>query len=87
MNWLSAAVFAVAGIIVGILYFALLYRSVRLYASSAGLARVAPLHLLRGALAVSFFWIVAQQGAVPLLAALAGFLIARTVVQRRLAVG
>jgi len=84
MIWLSAAFFVVAGLVVGAVHFVLLHRAVRLHAGNGGIARIAPLHLLRGGLSVAAFWIVAQQGAVPLLAALLGFLIARVLVQRRL---
>jgi len=81
--WLTAGLSLGAGAILGVLYFGLLYRSVRLYASGAGTIRVVPLHMLRAALAVASFWIAAQQGAVPLLLTLSGFLVARFLVQCR----
>jgi len=83
---LLASVSVVAGAVVGTLYFVLLYRSVQLHATGAGVTRVLPLHIFRVALAVSSFWIIAQQGAGSLVFALSGFLIARLLVQRRLGV-
>jgi F1F0 ATPase subunit 2 len=84
MSGLSLAVFLVSGAALGAAYFLLLHRAVRLHAASAGALRIMPLHVLRAALAVAAFWIVAQQGALPLLLTLLGFLLARLLVQRRL---
>ena len=66
-----------AGLGIGAAYFALLYRTVRLLAEAAPFRRVGPLHLARGLLALGGFWALAQLGAWPLLAGLAGFLVAR----------
>jgi F1F0 ATPase subunit 2 len=74
--------FFAAGIVAGILYFLLLYRTVQLYAAGAAAALVIPLYALRIVGAVALFWFAAQQGAIPLLLALAGFLIVRYGAQR-----
>lgn len=74
----------VAGLILGAVYFALLYRAVRLHAAAEPAGAVITLHVLRAALAVGSFWGLAQLGPWPLLAGLAGFLIARAVARYRL---
>jgi F1F0 ATPase subunit 2 len=71
-----------AGLMLGSAYFALLYHCVRLQASAAPVWPVAALNVLRIGGAVAAFWALAQLGAWPLLAALAGFLIVRFVAQR-----
>lgn len=76
---------AAAGAAVGVLHFWLLWLTVRMHARCVGPSRVVPLHLLRFAVTVGVFWLVAHQGALPLLLALAGFLIARSLTQSRLA--
>ena len=73
------------GAALGVVYFAALYLSVSLYAARSGAVRALLLLLFRLAIAGGAFWLVAQQGAVPLLLALGGFLLARTVAQRRIA--
>ena len=80
----EASLYLAAGIVLGAIYLALLLRTVRLQASLAAAVRFIPLHFLRFALGVSGFWLVAQQGAGPLLLVLLGFLIARIAVQRRI---
>jgi F1F0 ATPase subunit 2 len=85
MSWLSltdVALYLSAGAALGAVYFGLLLRTVRLSASQATVIRIIPLYILRIAAAVSVFWIIAQQGALPLLLALLGLLLARLVVQR-----
>lgn len=72
------------GLVLGGLYFALLFRSVRLHVAETAIRRVVPFHFARIVLAVGFFWAMAQLGALPLLTALAGFLLARVVLQHRL---
>ncbi|GAB4365883.1 MAG: hypothetical protein Kow00114_23420 [Kiloniellaceae bacterium] len=79
LAWL---LFAGAGLALGAAYFLLLYRTVTLHAAQAGAGSLVPLYLLRFALAGAAFWFIAQQGALPLLLALAGFLAARFAVQR-----
>jgi len=79
---LAGLLFLAAGLAVGVAYFLLLYRTVALHASQAGAGSIVPLTLLRFALAGGSFWFIAQQGALPLLLTLAGFLAARFAVQR-----
>jgi F1F0 ATPase subunit 2 len=84
MNWIGSvdvAVYLTAGAGLGAVYFAVLLRTVRLHASQAATVRTIPLYLTRVAVAAVVFWAIAQQGAVPLLLALLGFLIARTATQ------
>ncbi len=85
MSWPSptdAALYLTAGAALGASYFVLLFRTVRLHASQAAALRIVPLYLVRFAAAVSAFWLIAQQGAYPVLLALLGFLISRFVIQR-----
>lgn len=85
----AAALYLALGATLGAAYFLLLLRTVRLHACQAprrDLAmRVVPLYLMRVGMAVATFWVIAQQGALPLLLALLGFLAARLAVQRRVA--
>jgi len=78
-----ALVFACIGAAAGFLHLTLLSWNIRaLFGQARGvLATAAP--LLRGAITIAAFSAAAGQGAVPLVAALTGFLIARTVVLRR----
>lgn len=73
-----------AGAVLGAVYFQLVHRTVTLQLQGSGSAAVIGLTVLRIALAVVVFWVVAQFGALPLLLALLGFLAARSVVRRRL---
>lgn len=85
MSWISpadAASYLAAGMALGATYFYLLARTVGLHASQAAATRIISLYLLRLAAAVSAFWVIAQQGAAPILLALLGFLIARIAAQR-----
>lgn len=80
------ALYLLAGGALGVAYFLLLLRTARLFAAQgkAGqgkAATVVPLYLLRIGGAVAVFWLIAQQGALALLLALAGFLVARFGVQ------
>lgn len=70
-----------AGAVLGVAYFLLLARTVHLHASQGASGLVIPLYFGRLAAAVVAFWLIAQQGALPLLSALAGFMIARFGVQ------
>jgi len=74
---------AVAGLTLGLGYFALLRRTVRLYGS--GHRHLAPVALtvVRLAGAAVFLALAARLGALSLLAAFLGFLVARTVAVRR----
>ena len=85
MSWIIPAdvvLYLTAGAALGAAYFVLLLRTVRLHASQAAAIRIIPLYIMRFAATVSAFWIIAQQGALPLLLTLLGFLIARLVIQR-----
>lgn len=77
----AAASYLALGAALGAAYFLLLLRSIRLHASQAPAVRVAPLYLIRIGVAVPAFWLIAQQGALPLVLALLGFLTARIAVQ------
>ncbi|MFZ0488503.1 MAG: ATP synthase subunit I [Arenicellales bacterium] len=68
---------ALAGLALGGVYFYLLHRNVQRQVAAAS-PTVFMLHTVaRLALAVAVFWWIAQQGALPLLAALAGFIAVR----------
>ncbi len=82
LTWAPFA-FAAIGAALGLVYFALLDRAVRAHVAGAPVRRIAGLHVLRGAAALGVFWLLAQHGATALVAALAGFVAARVVVQRR----
>jgi F1F0 ATPase subunit 2 len=79
----AAAMFALLGLALGILHFAALRRNADLFARGA-IGRAAALQLLRLAATVAAFALAARQGALSLLLAAAGFLLARHVVVRRL---
>lgn len=68
-----------AGFAFGLAYFALLGRNVALFLGGGGLAAATGLTLARLAAAVAVFALAARLGALPLLAALFGFLLARFV--------
>jgi F1F0 ATPase subunit 2 len=71
-----------SGAAVGVVYFALLLRTVRLHSSRASVGHIIALYAIRMIAAISVFWLVAQNGALPLLLALMGFLAARIAIQR-----
>ena len=77
-----AAAAAAAGILLGLAYFACLRRTILLFAAGRGWARPAALTLARIGIAVLVLVIAARAGAVPLLAAFAGFLVARAIALR-----
>jgi len=81
MDLIDLVMYTAAGAALGIFYFVLLLRTVRLHAAQASVARVVLLYLIRIAAAVAGFWLIAQHGAQPLLFALLGFLVARRVVR------
>lgn len=83
MNVQDLLLFATAGVALGVIYFALLAVTVNRYVSRSTAASIISLYLLRLAIAVAGFWFIAQQGPVPLIAALAGFMAARLLVQRQ----
>lgn len=82
MSYLGYASFTAIGAVVGALYFLILYRTVQMHISGAAVAHVLPLYVLRVAGAAAVFWLIAQEGAVPLLLALTGFVIARYTAQQ-----
>ena len=73
---------AVAGLVLGFVYFAALRRTVDLYSAGHGWILPTSLTLARLAGAVAVFAAVAWLGAAPLLAASLGFLAARAVMLR-----
>ena len=77
----AAAPFVLLGGVLGAIHFATLRHNVRAYLGGAGIRAVA-LHLARIALVGTAFALIAGAGALPLLAALAGFLLARLYVLR-----
>jgi hypothetical protein len=70
-----------SGLAGGIAYFLFLARTTRLHLTGAPLTRLLPLFAARAAIAIALFWTAAQFGAMALLLALAGFLLARVAVQ------
>jgi len=76
---LRAAPYAGLGALIGAAYFAALGWNVRIYADCGAGSLALMLHFTRLGLAVAVFTLCARQGAVPLLAAFAGFLAMRTV--------
>lgn len=76
------ALYVAVGLALGAAYFVLLSHTVRLHVANAPTARIVPGYVVRLGAAVAVFWVVAQQGALPLLLTLAGFLAARFAVRR-----
>ena len=71
------------GLGLGAMSFAALAWNVGLYTSTgAGLWKGVALHVARLAALAGAFWFAASLGAIPLLAGLAGYLVARTVATR-----
>jgi len=83
MSPIDMAMYAAAGAVLGALYFALLAWTVRLLVGQAAMAGAVGVGLARLALAGAAFWAIAQQGALPLLLALLGFVGARLVMLYR----
>ena len=73
---------ALAGFMSGLLYFAVLRRTAMLFASRSGWLLPAALTAVRIGAAAGLLALAAKLGAAPLLAAFAGFLLARTVALR-----
>ncbi len=76
---LRIACYAALGAVMGTAYFAALGWNVRLYFDRESGWRPVLLHFSRLGLAVAAFTLCARQGALPLLATLAGFLALRTI--------
>ena len=79
---ITAVVCGALGALLASAYCAALWWNVRIYLADASW-RALPLHLLRIGGVVLIFTLCARQGAMPLLASFAGFLIARTVIVSR----
>jgi NhaP-type Na+/H+ or K+/H+ antiporter len=70
------------GLVLGLAYFRLLRLAVSAQLAARGHRRAALLHLARPALAVPCLVLAARLGALPLLAAMVGFLLARRLALR-----
>lgn len=76
---LRIAPYAALGVLISAAYFAALGWNVRLYAVHGARWKALLLHLSRLAIALMSFTLSARQGAAPLLASFAGFLLIRTI--------
>ncbi len=76
------AAMALAGIAFGLIYFAAVQRTAILFAAGRGWLAPVALTIARIALAAAFLAFAARLGAAPLLAAFAGFMLARAVALR-----
>jgi F1-F0 ATPase (N-ATPase) AtpR subunit len=83
MNWPLVAAMAVAGLALGLAYFAVLRRTAELLGTGGSRLRPLLLTLARIAVAALAFFFAARLGAAPLLAAFIGFLAARALALRR----
>ena len=82
-QWLlTSLLFAVLGALLGWLFFAALRRSSEGLVEGAGAGRIVALGVFRLLLALGLFGAAVQFGAVPLLAALLGFTLARIITVR-----
>jgi F1F0 ATPase subunit 2 len=79
MNLLAAALFAAVGFALGLLHFHGLRRDARRYLARGMSAGTVALHAARILGSVAVLVLIARGGAIPLVAALAGFLAARFV--------
>lgn len=79
--------YAMVGAIAGVIFFALLILALRRLGGEVRPVHLVMLFAVRFAGIAALFWLIAQQGAVALIAALAGFLLARFAVQRSLRLG
>lgn len=86
MRIVDGALYALIGAMLGGAYFFLLFNAMRLHLGQVATIRIVPLHLIRFGLALAIFWVIVQQGAIPLLLTFIGFLAARFWAQRRLGV-
>jgi hypothetical protein len=73
---------ALAGLVFGLMHFAVLRRTVELYSGGRSRLAAAALTLGRIAGAIAFFGLAAKLGALPLLSSFLGFLLARTLALR-----
>ena len=74
---------ALAGVALGFIYFAALRHSVTRFEKQGGWRLVVLFSLLRIGCAIAAFALLARLGAVPLILAAGGFLLARTIAVRR----
>lgn len=81
---IGIVVYAIAGAVTGTVYFGLLALALRRWGSEVRPMQLLGLFLLRFAGAAIVFWLIAQQGTVPVITALAGFLISRLAIQHTL---
>jgi hypothetical protein len=79
---IAALSFTAAGLLAGLLYFALLRWNTALYLGGGGLATAAFIQIARLAAVAGFLALAAQYGALPLLLTALGVLIARPLVTR-----
>ena len=86
MRIFYGTLYILTGAMLGGIYFFLLFRAVRHHLGQVATIRIVPLHFIRFGLAVATFWVIAQQGAIPLLLVCLGFLAARFWAQWRLGV-
>ena len=86
INPIEAVIWLALGMLLGAHYFFLLHRAVSLLASHATAIRIVLLSLIRFGVALTVFWVIALQGALPLLLALLGFVVARHLAQRLIGV-
>ena len=81
-GFVATALAAGLGLALGLAYFRLLRLAVSIQLAADGHRRAALLHLARPALAVPCFVLAARLGALPLIAAMVGFLLARRLALR-----
>ena len=85
MHAVTVCLFAGAGLMLGLVHFLGLRVNTRLFLEDGANLRAIGLHLMRVVATVVAFSLIAQAGALPVLAAFVGFLFARIAVQRRVA--
>ena len=81
----TVCLFAGAGLMLGLVHFLGLRISTRLFLEDGANLLALGVHFLHVVATVVAFLLIAQAGALPLLAAFVGFLFARIAVQRRVA--
>ena len=86
MRIVDVALYVLTGAMLGGVYFFLLFRALRLHLGQVAMIQILPLHLIRFGLVLTIFWVIVQEGAIPLLLACIGFLAARFWAQLRLGV-
>ncbi|MFT5182096.1 MAG: F1F0 ATPase subunit 2 [Alphaproteobacteria bacterium] len=79
---IDSAAYLAAGAALGAAYFALLYRTVCLHGAQVSALKTVLLFMLRLGAAVIVFWVIAQQGAAPLLWSALGFFLSRLLALR-----